>query len=92
MQAIYKNSKSKPTSLTRNNLPKNNLQESYAQGIVNRNHKVKYVNEMNLSTFEKQKQRASWLRQHKLANSATHEKILQDVSLYINQQRTSYPK
>lgn len=83
MHAIYKNIKHRPASLNRPNLSKTNLQEN------SKNHKIKYINEMNLSTFEKQKQRATWLRQHKLINSTAQEKVLQDASLYLDQQRTA---
>ncbi|XP_054090036.1 potassium voltage-gated channel unc-103 isoform X2 [Zeugodacus cucurbitae] len=83
IHALYKNTKYRPASLNRNNLPKNNLQEN------SKNHKIKYINEMNLSTFEKQKQRATWLRQHKLSNSTAQGKILQDAPLYMDQQRTA---
>ncbi|XP_017488790.1 PREDICTED: uncharacterized protein LOC108377038 [Rhagoletis zephyria] len=93
MQAFYKNTKSRPASLTRHNLPKNSLQESNVQELINRNHKVKYINEINLSTFEKQKQRATWIRQNKLANSTAQEKILQDASFYLGQQgNTNHPR
>ncbi|XP_054739260.1 potassium voltage-gated channel unc-103 [Anastrepha obliqua] len=93
IQAFYKNSKSRPASLARHNLPKSSLQESNIQELINRNHKVKYVNEIILSTFEKQKQRATWIRQNKLVNTTAQEKALQDVSLYLDQQgSTIHPR
>lgn len=83
MHTLYKTTKYRPASLNRHNLPKNNIQEN------SKNHKIKYINEMNLSTFEKQKQRTTWFRQHKLINSTAQEKLLQDATFYLDQQKSA---
>ncbi|XP_067626850.1 potassium voltage-gated channel unc-103 isoform X2 [Eurosta solidaginis] len=86
MHPLYKNSKVRPTSINRRNIRQHSLQESNVEEIINKNHKVNYINEINLSTFEKQKQRATWIRQNKLPNNTIQDKLLQDVSLYMEQQ------